>query len=143
MNTNKLRFWQAAGCALLLALAIHSLDHLAPSVQSQQGGGVFTSLNAATTGTGSMQAVNQAAQLGYSVIWSTGVTAGEVVIEVADTSAYAGTWAEIDRLNFTAAPGANSMQSGTFPGPFRFARARVTTNVTGGTVTVTLQQLTR
>ena len=67
--------------------------------------------------------------------------AGEVTIEAANSATYAGTWAVVDVQNFTAAPSANSIVMGTYPGPFQFVRARVTSNVTGGTVTVTLSRI--
>lgn len=135
-------------CFLALVLGFGGtavLDHLgaryAP-VEAQTGGIPFTTLNAVTTGTGSVLATNNAAQVGWAVIWSSGVTAGEVVIEAAMTNNYSGTWAELDRQAFSAAPAANSVMMGTYPGPLPFVRARVTTNVVDGTVTAQLMKLT-
>lgn len=124
--------------ALALDVGLHVYNPLAHAQLPQSP---FTSLSAATTGTGTAVSCSNAIQVGWSVIWSAGVGAGEVTLEAANSATYAGTWAAIDVQNFTAAPAANSVMVGTYPGPFQFFRARVTSNVTGGTVTVTITRI--
>lgn len=128
---------------LTIALAFDVGLHLRSPipVQAQITQSPVTSLSAVTTGTGTAVSCTNAIQVGWSVIWSSGVGAGEVTIEAANSATYAGTWAVIDVQNFTAAPAANSIMTGTYPGPFQFVRARVTSNVTGGTVTVTISRI--
>lgn len=126
--------------ALVLDIGLHLRSPI-PVALAQLPQSPFTSLSAVTTGTGTAVSCTNAIQVGWSVIWSAGVTAGEVTIEAANSSTYTGTWAAIDVQNFTAAPGANSIMVGTYPGPFQFFRARVTSNVTGGTVTVTITRI--
>lgn len=128
---------------LTIALAFDVGLHLRSPipVQAQITQPPFTSLSAVTTGTGTAVSCTNAIQVGWSVIWSSGVGAGEVTIEAANSATYAGTWAVIDVQNFTAAPAADSIMTGTYPGPFQFVRARVTSNVTGGTVTVTISRI--
>lgn len=126
--------------AILLTLDV-GLRLYSPQVQAQLNQPPLTSLSGVTTGTGTAITASNSVQVGWTVIWSAGVSAGEVVIEAANTSNYSGTWSEIDRQNFTAAPAANSTIIGTYPGPFQFVRARVTTNVSGGTVTVTINRI--
>lgn len=124
--------------ALLLDVGLHFRTERALAQTNQAP---VTSLNAVTTGTGTVVSCTNAIQVGWSVIWSAGVSSGVVVIEAANSSTYSGTWAQIDQLDFAAAPGANSMVTGTYPGPFQFVRARVTTNVVGGTVTATISRI--
>lgn len=126
--------------ALALDIGLH-LRNPVPVAFAQLPQSPFTSLSAVTTGTGAAVSCSNAIQVGWSVIWSAGVGAGEVTLEAANSATYAGTWAVIDVQNFTAAPGANSIMVGTYPGPFQFFRARVTSNVTGGTVTVTITRI--
>lgn len=108
-------------------------------IGAQQSGNTspLVSLSGVTTGTGVVISVGNSVQVGWTVIWSAGVGAGEVVIEAADTVNYSGTWYELDRQPF----GVNATVMGTYPGPVRFVRARVTTNVTGGTVTAQFNRL--
>jgi hypothetical protein len=128
---------------LTIALAFDVGLHLRTPLpaQAQTTMPLFTSLSAVTTGTGTAVSCTNAIQVGWSVIWSSGVTGGEVTIEAANSATYAGTWAVIDVQNFTAAPAANSIMLGTYPGPFQFVRARVTSTVTDGTVTVTISRI--
>ncbi len=130
--------------ALLLAFAL-ALDiglHLHnPFVLAQLNQPPANSLTAATTGTGTAIATNNALQVGWSVLWATSTSAGEVVIEAANTSTYAGTWAEIDRQAVGSAPTPPSMMTGTYPGPLQFTRCRVTTTVVGGNVTCSINRI--
>jgi len=125
--------------ALSLSVGLH-LRPPAPAI-AQLTQPPVTSLSAATTGTGTAVSCTNAIQVGWSVIWSAGVTAGEVTIEAANSATYSGTWAVLDVQNFTDAPAANSVMIGTYPGPFQFVRARITSTVTDGTVTVTLSRI--
>lgn len=124
--------------ALAIDIGLHVYNPLARAQSTQPP---VVSLNAVTTGTGTAVSTSNAIQVGWTVIWSAGVGAGEVTIEAANSSTYAGTWSTIDVRNFTDAPGANSTVIGTYPGPFQFVRARVTSNVTGGTVTVYITRI--
>lgn len=126
------------GIVLTLDVGLHVYNPLARAQNNQPP---LATLSAVTTGTGTSITCSNAIQVGWSILWSAGVSDGEVVIEAANASNYSGTWAEIDRQNFSTAPAANSMISGTYPGPFQFVRARVTSAVVGGTVTVTINRI--
>jgi hypothetical protein len=93
-----------------------------------------TLLYQATTGSGTVQLFGQVREVAIYVTWSSGVTAGQVVIETADTEAYAGTWAPLATLSF----GENKQDIVQMTGAFRAIRARISTDVVGGTVTVRL-----
>lgn len=141
-NTMKIRqnaFSILVALALVLDIGLH-LRTPAP-VHAQLSLSPVTSLSAVTTGTGTAVSCTNAIQVGWSVVWSAGVTAGEVTIEAANSATYAGTWAVVDVQNFTSAPSANSIMIGTYPGPFQFVRARITSTVTDGTVTVTINRI--
>lgn len=124
----------AAICLLSLGLSLSFRDAYSQQTGSGQP---IVSLSAATTGTGTVVSVGNSTQVGWSVIWSAGVSAGQVIVETADSPTYAGTWAPLDTQNFAA----NAMAVGTRTGPLRFVRARVSTNVVGGTVTVQFNRL--
>lgn len=124
--------------ALALDVGLHIYNPLALAQLNQPP---LNSLTAATTGTGTSITTSNSVQVGWSVIWSSGVTSGEVVIEAANSSNYSGTWAEIDRQNFTAVPSANSMATGTYPGPLQFTRCRVTVAVVAGNCTCTINRI--
>lgn len=101
----------------------------------------FASLNAVTTGTGNPLALNSTKQASWYVTYSGTVSAGEITIEHAPTTDYAGTWQPLDVIDASLlATGAAG--SGTYPGVISFLRARITSNITGGgTVTVYLNGL--
>ena len=126
--------------ALAFDVGLHLQSPVVP-VAAQTTMSPVTSLSAVTTGTGTAVSCTNAIQVGWSVIWSSGVTGGTVVIEAANSATYSGTWAQIDSQDFSAAPSANSVITGTYPGPFQFVRARVTSTVTDGTVTVTISRI--
>lgn len=131
--------YRIGGIVLGLCL-IFALSRIEPVVvESQQAGNTtpIVSLSGVTTGTGTSIATSNSVQIGWSIIWSAGVSAGEVVIESADSATYTGTWNELDRQAFSA----NSIVQGTYPGPLRFVRARVTTTVVDGTVTAQFNKL--
>lgn len=95
----------------------------------------FLLQDAQTTGNGTpLDVRNSGPEMGFYLIWSAGVNAGVVTIETADTSAYSGTWFPISVANFLD----GSTGYVGIEGVFHYIRARISTNVTGGTVTVKL-----
>lgn len=64
---------------------------------------------------------------------SAGVSAGVVKVEEAHNRAYTGTWAEIFSQSTTAA---STLYAIHFDGVFGSVRVRISTGITGGTVTV-------
>lgn len=99
------------------------------------------SLNAATTGTGTVIAFNDCRQVSWHAVTSGTISGGTIIIEHAPTADYAGTWNELDSISATAAD-AGSAGFGTYPGPILFVRARISSNITGGgNVTVYLNGL--
>jgi len=92
-------------------------------------------LNAATSGSGTVEVFPIAKQLAIYVTWSPGVTVGQVVIETADAANYSGTWA--GPLG-TVSAGSDKTDIVQLNGIFRFIRARILTPVVGGNVTVKL-----
>lgn len=69
---------------------------------------------------------------------SAGVASGAIQPETSDEFAYAGTWAPVGGGPITV-PAASSEVVYNFFGIFRFIRARISTIVAGGTVTVTYE----
>lgn len=83
--------------------------------------------------------LNTASQVGGTVTWSAGVSAGQVVFEIASTPDYAGAWHVIYTGDFIDG-GADSF---SYPGPFSgFGRWRINMAVVGGTVSTDAQALT-
>lgn len=82
-------------------------------------------------------------QVGGTLKWSAGVSAGKVVFEIAPTAGYTGTWEVIASWDFVAdSQAADSVVSFSYPGPFSgFGRWRIDTAITGGTVTTDTQGL--
>ncbi len=68
--------------------------------------------------------------------WSTGVSVGEVKIEAADDDAYTGTWAPLATVTYSA--GSPNQDIVQITGTAVAYRARISTGVVGGTVTVTV-----
>ncbi len=68
---------------------------------------------------------------------SSGVSAGAVQLECSDVVGDAGTWAPIGGGPITILDGADVEY--TWMGPFTFIRARISTDLVGGTVGVTYQ----
>lgn len=76
----------------------------------------------------------QSDRITFHLKWGTGVTAGAVVIEVADSDDYTGTWSNLDTMTYsTGSPHADHYVA---TGPFLAIRARISTLVEGGTVSV-------
>lgn len=96
------------------------------------------SLVAASTGSGTPIAVNIADEYVAEYDWSAGVTAGAVVLEHSSTPTYSGSWSLVDTSNFAAS---SRLSSGRIKSQLGFVRARVSTTLTGGTVTVRIKRI--
>ena len=93
--------------------------------------------NAATTGNGTaVDFEGQLRELAIYIIWSAGVSAGAIQVETADATDYTGTWSALHPapVTFTASKQDTVMISGIL----KALRARISTNIVGGTVTVKL-----
>lgn len=92
--------------------------------------------NAATTGNGTaIDLGGQNREAAVYIIGSSGITAGAVTVETADVTDYSGTWATLAGPVTLAASTQNVVQ---VSGVLAALRARISTTVTGGTVTVRL-----
>jgi len=95
-------------------------------------------LDAVTTGTSRAVPYNNYEKVHALVVFSTGVSAGDVIIETAHDPNYAGLWNPIGTpspVTFTANAAKGVVAD--FP-PGGWVRARVGTTIVGGTVTVFL-----
>lgn len=98
----------------------------------------YTLQSAATTGNGLVIAIpNTFHRHKISITTTAGIGAGAVQIETSDNPAFTGTWAPVGGGPIVLA--SNAHQSIDFEGVFSFIRVRISTNVTGGTVTVTYE----
>lgn len=97
----------------------------------QPGSDAEKSLDAATTGTGTVKALNHCRQVEWRIDYSGTVSGGTIVIEYAHSGDYAGTWSLLDTIT-AANLSAGTEGFGTYPGLCPFVRARVTSNITGG-----------
>jgi hypothetical protein len=98
----------------------------------------YTLQFAATTGNGLVIAIpNSFRKHKVTITPSVGVSAGAVQIETSNSNTFGGTWAPVGGGPLTLV--ANTQQSIDFEGIFPFIRVRVSTNVVGGTVTVTYE----
>lgn len=90
--------------------------------------------NAQTSGNGAeVDLGGETREVTAYIEFSAGVTAGAVQIETAHAAGYTGTWAPLGAaVGFTA----SSVKVAQAAGVFRAIRARISTAVTGGTVTV-------
>lgn len=96
----------------------------------------FVLQDAATTGNGTAADLGGISrEVAVYVIWSSGTSAGAVSIETANTTDYAGTWAVLAPVPWTAASRADIVQ---VSGVMKAIRARISTNVVGGTVSCRL-----
>ncbi len=104
--------------------------------------GADISLDAVTTGTGSVKALNDCRQCNWMFIGAGTITGGTVVVESATAIDYAGTWNELDTLTASDLSGGKAT-GGTYPmPPGGFVRGRVSSNITGGgTITVKINGL--
>ena len=94
--------------------------------------------SAQTTGNGTAVKVLVASDTGvrehtFYIIGSAGVSAGAVQIETAMSDTYAGTWAP---LGAAITVGNNTVQIVQVTGALDWVRARISSNITNGTVTV-------
>ena len=92
-------------------------------------------LSGATTGNSNVIALNDCIAAQFLIVGSAGIAAGAVNLESSHDANYAGTW---NQLIAPITAVASAAVGGSFQGtPIGgFVRARVTTNVTGGTVDV-------
>lgn len=96
----------------------------------------FKLQSAATTGNGTPAKLEGLTRENtVYIIGSSGVSAGAVQIETADDAAYAGTWAALGTPITVVASTQIAVQ---ITGAFGALRARVSTTVSGGTVTAEL-----
>ena len=126
---------------VVLALCLPAAAQTTIDVTVQTAEGLWTLQSAATTGNGTPW--NTRASLPttiYFVAWSDGCSAGAVTLETAATAAYAGTWAPLVTVSWSAASKTDVIQ--VFA-PIGVIRARISTNIVGGTVTVTAYGLGR
>lgn len=68
----------------------------------------------------------------HVVKWGTGVSAGAVIIEVADDSSYTGTWAPVATITYTS--GSPKADYAYVEGHYGSIRHRISTVLVGGTV---------
>lgn len=101
----------------------------------------FKSLDAVTTGTGSVIPTSNADAVRATCLFSgTNLSAGVVVIESAPTVNYSGTWAEIDRFSYNDADFIRDYGSGLSGNIGAFIRGHVLTPVAAAAnPSVTLQ----
>jgi hypothetical protein len=88
--------------------------------------------SAATTGSGTAKVTN-ARELTIYIVGSAGVASGAVQLEEAHDPAYAGTWQAIGSPVTVVADSVKTVKT---TGAFLAVRARISTTVVGGTVTV-------
>ncbi len=94
------------------------------------------SLSAVTTGTGTAIPINRALKSVIYVKWSSGCSAGTIVIEVADLPTYTGTWRTFSTVPWVAASTTDVVN---ITEPVGAVRARITSNIVGGTITASVQ----
>jgi hypothetical protein len=93
-----------------------------------------TMLNAVTTGTGTVIGPGYMPRCRESAVyinWSSGVSAGAVVVETAHDPNYTGTWATLSTVNWTAASKEDIVQ---ITGIHAAIRTRVSSTIMNGTV---------
>jgi subtilase family serine protease len=88
--------------------------------------------SAAATGSGSTFDVGpRCRETAVYVVWGAGTGAGVITVETAHDASYAGTWAPLATVTWSAANKEDVVQ---FSGAYETVRSRISTNVTGGTV---------
>jgi len=96
--------------------------------------GEFTFQSAATVGNGwALNTKGRTERFPVYVIWSSGCTAGGVTYETAASADFAGTWRMLAVIPFSAANSVDLIQNLASVG---VVRARISTEIVGGTVTV-------
>lgn len=112
--------------ALLLSISASALaQRLVDTLQFEQTTGNGTIVDLSTT-------TNSSSDSAIFVEWSAGTTAGVVTIEEAFDSTYTGTWSTLTTASF-ADDGTEVIH---LAGIFQNVRARISTTVADGTVTV-------
>jgi hypothetical protein len=119
----------------LLTLLLLGAPSLAMAQDTENRSWTVTWLDAQATDetTSVAMPVNANIDFGVYVEWSSGVSAGVVTIEEAYSQNYSGTWSTIGTVT-TAAASSTDVYHQT--GAFRSLRVRISTAVSGGTVTV-------
>ena len=92
--------------------------------------------DAAASGSGTGQFVGNAETIQITAKWSAGSSLGVLSIEEADDDDYTGTWSVITTVTQSAASSEDVVH---ITGAVRAVRARLSTGVTGGTVTVVVR----
>lgn len=87
----------------------------------------------ATSATGTLPVYGNGTLVAIYVETSAGVTAGQVTIETAINSDYTGTWATLGTISTTVASDCSVYQVPA--GAYGAIRVRISTAITGGTVT--------
>jgi len=123
----KIRHILAAGLLFVLALS-------SPAFAQNTW---LTMQDAQTTGDGTVMERRISDYFIFCVEWSAGTGAGVITLEEAGGNAgaaYAGTWSSITTVTWAAASSQECVHLGS--GAYGAIRARISTTVTGGTVTV-------
>ena len=79
--------------------------------------------------------MNQCRETAVYVQWSAGTSAGVVTVESADQAGYSGTWAPLATVTWSAESSESLVQ---ITGVMGAIRTRISTTITGGTVTTYL-----
>lgn len=104
-------------------------------MKSATRGNFVTLQSAATSGNGTAIGVPDSFKHHNIIIkGSAGIASGAIQIETADAGDYSGTWAPIGGGPITVI--ASTEISYAFEGVYKFLRARISTAIGGGTVTV-------
>ncbi|MDD2857799.1 MAG: hypothetical protein PHU75_03905 [Candidatus Nanopelagicales bacterium] len=125
--------------ALLILPAIAAAQNYESPTTTAQG--PYTLQSAATTGNGATWTTRHSTAVTVLYLrWSAGCSAGAVTFETAedDQAGSAGTWAPLATVNWSAASKVDEIK---IFGAIGTIRARISTNVVGGTVTVTAKGL--
>ena len=72
----------------------------------------------------------------HTVVWGAGTSAGAVSVEAAESASYAGTWANLCTVTWSAASKADVCN---VTGAYKAIRHRISTAVVGGTVTTSIK----
>src|SRR3990172_6687260 len=89
---------------------------------------------AATTGNGAAIDLAGISREGaIYIVWSAGTSAGAVTLETAHAAAYAGTWDALLTMAWSSASKVDIIQ---FSGCYKALRARISTDIVGGTLDV-------
>lgn len=93
-------------------------------------------LNGVQSGTSEAMPCQNAEHIAFTATYDNGVNAGDVIYESAPTKDYAGTWAQEGNSHF----GSNTTDRATVDGPLAWMRARISTPIGVGKVTVKARQ---